>query len=350
MSLLTAWLPGALRAPFLRLAGFELARGARIGFGAIVAAGTVRLGEGARVLPLTLVVADTIELGPRARVGPVSMVRVRRLRVGAFGRIGALVIAVGRERYFQRSELSLGVNGRIFPLCWLDCGQRVHVGNDSCLGGATHVFTHGSFLSYLEGFPVKTGDVFVGDNVYIAWRCVLLPGTHVAGDAVVGAKALVRGSFERGVLIAGSPAKILRQPYPPTLSADERRARLLEVLGRIADTIEESGVPVERETTSEDEVVIVWRPGTRREARLVWHRGREAPPAPPGTIVVVDGQAPPRDGAYVDASRRRYRLTSREAALGRVVRRVFHYHGIRLIEDIEDLDPPDDPDASAPRT
>jgi hypothetical protein len=128
----------------------------------------------------------------------------------------------------------------------------------------------------------------------------------------------------------------VRQPYPPKLTPDERRGRLVEVLRAIAHSIESGGERLERETMSEQQVVLLWRPGQRGETRLAWRHGDEAPAAPPGTIVIVDGAAPPAEGSYVDARRRRYRIRRREAALGRAVRRVFHYHGIRLMEELPD--------------
>lgn len=336
VSLVTAWLPGVLRTPILRACGVALGPGARVGFGAILAGKRVALGRGARILPMTLVMADEIQLGARARIGPVTMIRVRKLALGPFARIGALTIASGRERFFLRSSLTLGTNARIFPLCWIDCGQNVHVGKDSCLGGGTHVFTHGSFLSYLEGYPVNSGNVHVGDNVYVAWRCVLLPGTRLDGDAVVGAKSLVRGNFPRGVLVAGSPAKILRQPYPPALSETERNERLLEVLTRVAEVLEGMGESVAREQLSAEGFSLTWRSAPQGTQRLEWQPRPDAAPAREGTIVVVDGAPPPEEGSYVDAAERRYRFAKRERALGEVVRRIFHYHGIRLTEQLED--------------
>ena len=317
--------------------GFSLGPGARVGFGAIVGGAQVALGEGARVAPFSLVVADEVVLGPRARIGPLTMVRVRRLSLGPFARIGALVMVAGRERFFMHSAFTLGTNARIFPLCWVDCGQHVHVGDDSCLGGGTHVFTHGSFLSYLEGYPVNSGDVHVGDNVYIAWRCVLLPGTRIEGDAVVGAKSLLKGSFPRGVLLAGTPAKIVRQPYPPTPDASERRKRLVEVLSRVADVLEARGEKVIRESLSTEGVCLSWISAPRGALRLVWSPAPETGAPAAGTILVLDGHAPPREGSYIDAKERRYRIAKREKALGDVVRRICHYHGIRLVEVIDPM-------------
>ncbi|OXY81524.1 hypothetical protein B6S08_11145 [Oceanimonas doudoroffii] len=54
--------------------------------------------------------------------------------------------------------------------------------------------------------------VRIGDHVWIGARAMILKGSEIADDCVVGAQSLVTGRFsENKVLIAGSPAKVVKK-------------------------------------------------------------------------------------------------------------------------------------------
>lgn len=51
--------------------------------------------------------------------------------------------------------------------------------------------------------------ISVGKNSFIGMRSVLLPGTTIGDNCIVGACSVVKGTFPDGVVLAGNPAKIL---------------------------------------------------------------------------------------------------------------------------------------------
>lgn len=55
----------------------------------------------------------------------------------------------------------------------------------------------------------------IGDNVYIGPSCVLFGDIRIANNVTIGANATVNKSFEQEhVVIAGTPAKIVKTDYP----------------------------------------------------------------------------------------------------------------------------------------
>lgn len=54
-------------------------------------------------------------------------------------------------------------------------------------------------------------DIVVGDGVWIGARVTLLGGSRVGKGSVIAAGSLVRGHFPDDVLVAGSPARIVRE-------------------------------------------------------------------------------------------------------------------------------------------
>lgn len=49
----------------------------------------------------------------------------------------------------------------------------------------------------------------VGSNCFIGMRSMLLPGTSIGDNVIVGAGAIVKGKIPDGVVVAGNPAKVV---------------------------------------------------------------------------------------------------------------------------------------------
>lgn len=52
--------------------------------------------------------------------------------------------------------------------------------------------------------------VLIGRNVFIGARAIILKGTSLGDNAVVGAGSVVSGAFPPNVVIAGNPARVVR--------------------------------------------------------------------------------------------------------------------------------------------
>lgn len=51
--------------------------------------------------------------------------------------------------------------------------------------------------------------ITVGSNCFIGLRTILLPGTTLGDNVIVGAGSVVKGTFPDNVIIAGNPARII---------------------------------------------------------------------------------------------------------------------------------------------
>jgi acetyltransferase-like isoleucine patch superfamily enzyme len=57
--------------------------------------------------------------------------------------------------------------------------------------------------------PLPSDAVHIGRNVFIGTGAILLKGSRVEDNAVVGARAVVSGTVPSGTIVAGNPARIL---------------------------------------------------------------------------------------------------------------------------------------------
>lgn len=327
---LFSFLPSRLKVAWLRARGVDVGPGVHLGFGMIIVGRIRRIGDHARLGPLSVIVGDEIEIGRYVRLHPLTLCRAGKVTFKDFSKIGSLTIISGREPFFPRSELALGVNSYICPLCWIDCGQKVLIGDDVSIGGSTQIFTHGSFLPYLEGFPFQTGDVVVGNRVYIPWRVFIMPGTTIGDDVIIGAKALLRGDFPSNCMAVGIPARIIKQPFKTEISDDERRRRLLEVLERLRAVAAEVGEQIETVEFGDDRVHLRFPSSRGGAIDVIWRRDEQESPSSGGKVVrILLDDTLPVQGSFFNARLRRYRFERETGRVGMMVRRIFSYYGVR---------------------
>jgi acetyltransferase-like isoleucine patch superfamily enzyme len=93
-----------------------------------------------------------------------------------------------------------GKNGIIF-------GKNVWIGPGVGIISANH-----SLVNYFEhpaGRPIR-----IGDNCWIGMNAVILPEVELGEHVVVGAGAVVTQNFGPNCLIAGNPARVIRELGP----------------------------------------------------------------------------------------------------------------------------------------
>ncbi|WP_367296365.1 sugar O-acetyltransferase [Levilactobacillus yonginensis] len=128
---------------------------------------------------------------------------------------------------------SVGQNVEVRPRFVCDYGYNIHVGNnffanfdcillDTCditigdnallaprvqIYTAAHPLNVAARTSWLGvGQPVK-----IGDNVWIGGNATILPGVTLGDNVVVGGGSVVTKSFGDNVLLAGNPARVIKQ-------------------------------------------------------------------------------------------------------------------------------------------
>jgi acetyltransferase-like isoleucine patch superfamily enzyme len=104
---------------------------------------------------------------------------------------------------------------------------------------STSFITHdGGVWVFRQEFPDLDilSPIEVGDNVFIGSHAIILPGTKIGNNTVIGAGSIVRGTFPANIVIAGTPARFIKSLAAyrnkclsegrPTksLSAQEKRA------------------------------------------------------------------------------------------------------------------------------
>ena len=207
LSLFSIVLPWPLRRAILRrFLGYEIADTARIGLSWIYPRKLV-MKDRARIGHLTICKdIDLLEMAESTVIGNLNWITGYPSGKDTMGHFA--------HQTDRRPELILARHAAVTNRHFIDCTERIHVGEFASVAGfASQLMTHSINIEKgrQESYPITIGAYcFVGTN------CVLLGGSALPDYCVLGAKSLLnRSQTEKYYLYGGVPAKALKA-LPPT--------------------------------------------------------------------------------------------------------------------------------------
>lgn len=137
---------------------------------------------------------------------------------------GEFVFGVGftagrfnRIDVFEDAELTIGNNFRMTDFNHIGCASSVVIGDDVLVASGVYITDHDHKISTSFLPPAQTGltiePVKIGSRVWIGEKATILKGVDIGNDCVIAANAVVTKSVPPGCVVAGNPARILRQRY-----------------------------------------------------------------------------------------------------------------------------------------
>lgn len=159
--------------------------------------------------------------------------RAYQLRYGSRLEVEPGAIILARLRLTQGSRLSLGARTRVRGSVIISGGGVVEIGADTLLNGCWIVATERVTIGprclvsdcgitdsdYHHLDPVRRHEpadastrrpVRIGTNVWVGAHALVLKGTQIGDDSVIGAGAVVRGDIPSAVLVTGNPGMVVR--------------------------------------------------------------------------------------------------------------------------------------------
>lgn len=95
--------------------------------------------------------------------------------------------------------------------------KEITIGDNTCIGGNAKIFDNDFHPIEIEARnadikeKIGTKPVKIGKNCFIGCNSIILKGTVLGDGCVVGAGAVVSGKFGDNCVIAGNPAKVIKQ-------------------------------------------------------------------------------------------------------------------------------------------
>ena len=96
--------------------------------------------------------------------------------------------------------------------CILDCA-KITIGNNVWIGPNVGIYTPNHAFDSKEradGYE-KSLPIEIGDNVWIGGGVTIIGGVKIGQNSIIGAGSVVTKNIPAGVIVAGNPAKIIRE-------------------------------------------------------------------------------------------------------------------------------------------
>jgi maltose O-acetyltransferase len=110
-------------------------------------------------------------------------------------------------------HIHIGEHVYINVLCTiLDCNE-VRIGDHVMIGPAVQIYTAAHDLqaeTRIQGWETAL-PIVIEENVWIGGGAILLPGVTIGRNAVVGAGAVVTKAVPPSTVVAGNPARVIRE-------------------------------------------------------------------------------------------------------------------------------------------
>ena len=95
--------------------------------------------------------------------------------------------------------------------------EAIQIGDYTNIGGNVKILDHD--FHPIESEARKRNDmsmvgkkaIIIGENVFIGCNSLILKGTEIGDNSVVGAGSVVSGKFPANVILAGNPARIIKR-------------------------------------------------------------------------------------------------------------------------------------------
>jgi len=190
-----------------------------------VIGGTIVLGDGVRIGEhVRIEVTERLVLGKGSVLGDHTVLRGRDVELGREFYTNHHAEIGGGSCFEGTSRLRMGCWGHLGSYSMVNTAMAVETGDEVGLGRFSNIYTHGAYLSEIDGFPVSFAPVTLGSRVWIPGGTVN-PGVTIGDDVVVAVGSVVTRDLPSGCLAGGTPARLLRenvypQPLPPEAVLD----------------------------------------------------------------------------------------------------------------------------------
>ena len=130
---------------------------------------------------------------------------------------------------FQFSNVSLGDNTWVGSQTQFVCSEKswIHIGArvDIAPGVMFNTGSHEAGTHERRAGKNCAKTISIGNGTWVGMGAIILDGTTVGDGCVIAAGAVVRGEFPDDVLIAGVPARIVKQLNDPSTQGVKEQAQ-----------------------------------------------------------------------------------------------------------------------------
>ena len=116
----------------------------------------------------------------------------------------------------RKAKLTLGANFKMSNSA-IYCAENITIGNDVMIGCCCKIWDtdfHSLDAQTRVDTPndnFNTRPIRIGNNVFVGGYSIILKGTQIGDNSIIGAGSVVSGTIPSGEIWAGNPAKFIKK-------------------------------------------------------------------------------------------------------------------------------------------
>ncbi|RLC11165.1 MAG: acyltransferase [Deltaproteobacteria bacterium] len=120
--------------------------------------------------------------------------------------------SLGKPGEGASAKLTIGKFSSIGDRTQIHCCRNVSIGDYVLISWDVNILEN-NFHTTTDG-KIGSFPIIIEDWVWIGCRAIILPGVTVGKGAIIAAGAVVTKDVPKGTLVAGNPAKVIRETGP----------------------------------------------------------------------------------------------------------------------------------------
>ena len=134
-----------------------------------------------------------------------------KIYIGAYCKVypNAKISVVGNDGDIP--TLTFGDHVAIGPRTEIHCGKEITIGSGTMISWDCVIMDRDYHKLGDEGKTENKAPIVIGNNVWIGCRCLIMKGVTIGDGAVVAAGSVVTKDVPAGTLVAGNPARIVKE-------------------------------------------------------------------------------------------------------------------------------------------
>ena len=209
---------------------FEIGVDVHIGPGTSIRARRCVLADGVRIgANNKFLIGQELVIGAQTIIGHHNDLTARTITLGEYVYWDSHIVVGHGGKFSPDAHLRVGSYSMICARITLNVNHAITIGESVGIGEDVAIWTHGSFLPILDGFPADFGPVRIGRNVWLPAKSTVLPNRRIGDNVVIGTNTLVNKDLPDGCLAGGIPVRILKENVYPSHDA-ARDERLIDAI------------------------------------------------------------------------------------------------------------------------
>jgi len=265
------FLPSFLKTRYYKwFKGYKIGKGFKLSFFSYISSPKVVIGSHCRIGPFTFIEAShEINFGNYISISMLTNIRTGSIFIDNDTEIMDHVRIGGIHT--QNSTIRIGKRVGIFPYAYINPSHEITLEDGVGVGGQSHLFTHGAWLSKYDGFPVKYAPITLKKNVWLGWRVTILPGVTVGENSIIQADTLVTKNVPENSIASGNPATI-RNLYIFKYKTEQKYKIIKEIMLDYLEYMNYLGIKGEYHPSESFTKIIMFKKSNKPDFEiLIWH-------------------------------------------------------------------------------